>query len=108
MINAAMLLLLLLIKGIEMRKIIDGLVYNVATSDLICEYDNGLSVDDFNHELISLYRTRNGRFFVVGRGGPATNWRVPGDNSNSWRGGEALSVKDYEDARAFCEMHGDY
>lgn len=89
-----------------MKKIIDGLTYNTETAERICDTSNGLYGRDFGRDDSTLYRTRNGRFFLLGNGGPRSRWSIS-TGQNSWRGttqDDIQAIDEYE-ARALVEEH---
>lgn len=47
-----------------MKKIINRKVYNTETAELIGEYWNGCSIDDYNYKLERLYVTKKGNMFL--------------------------------------------
>ena len=83
-----------------MKRVIAGRVYNTETAVEICTQDRCHS--DFSDHTTTLYRTRNGNYFVAGEGGPQSRWsRSCGQNS--WSGGSGLEAIDADDAREFAE-----
>ena len=60
-----------------MKQIINGKTYNTETATELGHYWNGLSDSDFRHISESLYRTKNGRYFLAGEGGPMTRYSHP-------------------------------
>lgn len=57
-----------------MKKIIDGKKYDTDTARKIASFDNGYGGGDFNWTRETLYKTRRGNFFLVGEGGPKSEW----------------------------------
>jgi hypothetical protein len=89
------------------KKIINGLTYNTETAERLCDTSNDLNGSDFGRDDSALYRTRNGRFFLLGNGGANSRWSIS-TGQNSWRGTTAddiHAIEDYE-ARALVEAHG--
>lgn len=87
-----------------MKAIVNGRIYNTDTADVVCDVSYGWSGSDLNwHETI-LYRTKNGAFFLAGKGGPRSMWaqRHGGASSN----GSGLRVIDFDEARARMEAAG--
>lgn len=89
-----------------MKKIIKGKVYDTETAKKLGCYENMQDVRNFNHFEDELYRKKTGEFFLYGHGGPASKYsrRV---EQNTWAGGEAIIPLDYDDARAWAEVHLD-
>lgn len=89
----------------QMKKIIDGKLYNTATATIIAEYWNGLGSSDFRNISEELYRTKKGKFFIAGNGGPMTKYSEScGDNSRC--GGEKIIPLSESEAREWLEEHG--
>lgn len=83
-------------------KIINGKRYNTATSEKIHTYEY-LYSGDHSHCLEELHRTFTGKFFIYGKGGPASKWsRTEGNSSTGSCGIEPLEKKE---ALAWCETH---
>jgi len=61
-----------------MRDIIGRLVYDTDTAGKVLDFTNvgKVSASDFKSETSALYRTTSGRYFLCGRGGPMSRWRV--------------------------------
>lgn len=89
-----------------MKRIIDGKTYSTETAQKLGEWWNGLSDSDFRHISESLYRTKNGRYFLAGEGGPMTRYSHPvGDMTG---GGEGIIPLSESEAREWMERHGDF
>ena len=91
-----------------MRRIINGKRYDTETATLIGEADNLCSgVDsksDFGYWEAGLYRTKNGRFFLAGEGGPMSQFsHQVGQNSRG--GGEDIIPMDAAEALEWAERH---
>lgn len=87
-----------------MKQVIDGLTYNTETAQEVGSWDNGLGRNDFNNCSETLYKTKNGRFFLAGEGGPMTRWSQPAGNMTS--GGSGIQALTPEEALIWCEQHG--
>jgi hypothetical protein len=72
-----------------MKQIINRLKYDTETSEKIAEYWNGCSTSDFKYLYEELYVTKNGRYFIAGKGGASSKYRedIP---SGGWTGGEKI------------------
>jgi len=84
-----------------MKQVIDGKVYNTDTAYEIGEVCSGESIGDFGSWYGSLYKTKNGRFFIDGSGGPMTMFAVHSGNSSS--GSTGIIVLSDDDARSIAE-----
>jgi hypothetical protein len=85
-------------------KIINGLLYDTETADLICDItpkEAGQSRSDFNYDDTGLYRTPGKRFFIAGEGGPTSRWSTP--VNNGLFEGNGLREITEEEAKAFVE-----
>lgn len=87
-----------------MKQILNGKVYNTETAKCVGEWFNGLSERDFSYCEESLYRKRNGEYFLYGYGGPMTKYAVS-VGSNEWKGVEKIIPLEWEDARKWAEEH---
>jgi len=87
-----------------MKAVIDGAVYNTETATKIAFFSKEFGADDFRHVEESLYKTKSGRFFLAGGGGPMTRYSHPvGDRQ---AGGAGVVVLTSDEARHWCESHG--
>jgi len=91
-------------KGILMKKIIRGRVYDTQTATLIAEDGNNLSKRDFCWVNEELYRKKTGEFFLYGEGGPETKYCTR--YADGMRGeGEDIIPLSYEQAQELVEKH---
>jgi hypothetical protein len=74
-----------------MQLIVDGLKYDTETAEHVAELNNwslpqlrGIGPGDHSYFDADLYRTRNGRWFIAGRGGPSSMFAVSVGNPGSW------------------------
>lgn len=67
-----------------MREIINGVMYNTATATKVGEWSNGYSYNDFNYCEETLYRKVDGSYFLVGEGGPFSDYCGSYGNSTGW------------------------
>ena len=86
-----------------MKRIIDGKRYDTGTAILIAEWDNGLYGSDFHAEEESLYRTKNGVYFLAGSGGPMSGYATP--TSGGMSGSSTLYVVDENAAFLWLSRH---
>ena len=78
-----------------MKKVVDGLVYDTEKAELIHEWNNHYPCNDFRAFSERLYKTKNGRFFLHGRGGAMSSYRSSyGDSYGS--GEEIMPMTDSE------------
>jgi hypothetical protein len=87
-----------------MKKIIDGKMYNTKTAELLHEWDNGYGVSDFKSCEEELYKTKNGAYFIAGKGGPMSAWAeaVPGSGYGYGSGIKPISEAE---AVSWLETH---
>jgi hypothetical protein len=85
-----------------MKAIIDGLRYDTETAELLTKTTHGNNRNDFAFEETELYRTKAGRFFLAGHGGPRSRWSRA-TAQNEWTGGEGIKPLFENEAREFLE-----
>ncbi len=51
-----------------MKRIINGLRYDTETATKLADWDNGIYGNDFKACEESLYKTKNGAYFIAGQG----------------------------------------
>lgn len=86
-----------------MKKIIGGKTYNTDTAALIGKWDNGLPYNDLAYCGESLYKTKNGRYFVYGVGGPMSKYSISTGNTTS--GSENIMAIDICTAQKWAERY---
>ena len=79
-----------------MKKIIDGALYNTETATRLGIWSNNLSDRDFNNCTEELYRTKSGKYFLYGEGGPNSKYGEWHGNS----GGSGEEIRSYSPAEA--------
>ena len=86
-----------------MKKVIAGRVYNTETAIEICEIPcNSSGVTDFRWHETSLYRTKNGNYFLAGEGNAMSMWSEPcGDMTGSGSGIRPITKSE---ARDYAEV----
>ena len=89
-----------------MRKIINGRKYDTDTAQELGYYSNYGSWNDSNHFEETLFRKKNGEFFLYGEGGPTTKYREP-EGQNGWTGGSRITPLSVDRARDWAEKHLD-
>jgi len=93
-----------------MKKVVDGLKYDTGKAELIGEYDNvgdgASSTTDFKHYELGIYRTKSGRYFLAGEGGPMSMFAHSIDQ-NSWSGGSDIIPLSKEEAYEYAEKYFD-
>ena len=88
-----------------MKKVIDGRKYSTDTATLVGTFDSGDSADDPEHWSESLYRKRNGEYFLHQVGGADSAYcRYIGGEPVP---GEDIEPLSYGAARRWTEMHLD-
>ena len=88
-----------------MRKVIDWKMYDTETATLLGEYAYGYG-GDFDRIEEGLYRTKSGRYFIAGNGGPRTKYAVA-ISQNCWSGGSDIFSLTKEEALVWAEVHLD-
>lgn len=88
-----------------MRQVIAGRLYDTE-ADGVEEVGNYSfsNRNDFRHVDESLYKTKSGRYFVAGEGGPLTHYAQSVGN-NSTAGGSGIRVFTETEALTWCESH---
>jgi len=71
-----------------MKKVINKLLYDTKTAELIVKWDNGYFTNDFNYCGEDLYLTENGNYFLYGEGGAMSKYATYCGNSQG--GGEDI------------------
>lgn len=89
-----------------MKKIIDRKMYDTEKADFIADYENEYWSSDFHYYEETLYRTKNGKYFIHGSGGPLSPYRERIE-SNGWIAGEDIRPLSVEEAQAWGEVHMD-
>lgn len=88
-----------------MKKIIKGKVYDTDKAKKIGEWDNGHYTSDFNFCAETLFRKKNGEYFLFGEGHALSKYASHSSN-NSWWGEKIISLT-YAEAQAWAEDHLD-
>jgi len=88
-----------------MKRIINGLSYDTTTATFI-HNTSAYGPSDFRWYDESLYRTRNGRYFLAGEGGPMTRWAAPAEGNCRTYGNGIIPLSPAE-ALAWAEQHID-
>ena len=87
-----------------MKAVIDGEVYDTETATKIAFFSKEFGADEFRHVEESLCKTKSGRFFLAGGGGPMSRYSHPvGDRQ---AGGAGIVVLTPDEAQQWCESHG--
>ena len=72
-----------------MKKIINNKVYDTDTARCVGSWSSSDDPRAFQYVEETLFRKKNGEFFLHGFGGPASVYRVA-TSENSWRSGEKI------------------
>lgn len=88
-----------------MKKVIQGVLCDTSTAKFLGEASY-LSDRDFAHWSEELYRTKSGRYFLYGEGGPASRYAVT-IGQNEWSGGEKIQLLSRETAMKWAEEYLD-
>ena len=87
-----------------MKQIISGKMYDTETAQEIGSGSNGMSCEDLWFVEETLYRKKNGEFFLDGRGGPLSCYSRP-NGSFSRCGARELVPLSAEEAKTWVERH---
>jgi hypothetical protein len=87
-----------------MKKIINRRAYDTDTATEIGYWENMPDIRNFQHESETLYRKKNGEYFLHGEGGPASRYAEPA-GANTWTGGARIMPLTYEEAEKWAEEH---
>jgi hypothetical protein len=89
--------------GIEMRKVLNGKIWDTSKATALCEIWTGTGIKDFKHMDCTLFVTpRSKSFFLAGYGGGLTVFsKTLADGSIS--GSEGIVPIDADMARRLCE-----
>ena len=88
-----------------MKKIIQGVLCDTSTAKHLGSASY-LGSRDFAHWSEELYRTKSGKYFLYGEGGPASRYAVT-IGQNEWSGGEKIQLLSRETAMEWAEEHLD-
>lgn len=84
-----------------MKKIINGKRYDTETAKWIAEFEEGY-VSDFAYVCETLYKKRNGEYFLHGYGHAASRYAKSCGN-NGWSAGECIIPLSYDEACKWAE-----
>lgn len=84
-----------------MRKIIDGKLYDTETAMEVGSSSHGCQID-FNYYEETLYRKRNGEYFLAGYGNALSKYRVQ-VGVDRWDSGSAIFRMSFDEARKWAE-----
>lgn len=88
-----------------MKKIIQGVLCDTSTAKHLGSASY-LGDRDFAHWNEALYRTKSGKYFLYGEGGPASRHAVT-IGQNEWSGGEKIQLLSRETAMKWAEEYLD-
>lgn len=86
-----------------MKKIINGKRYDTETATEVAQQTWGHH-GDFARKEETLYKTKNGAWFLHGKGGPATEYAV--FDGNTATGGQDITPMTQEQAQEWLENNG--
>ncbi len=87
-----------------MKQVIDGKTYNTETAIEIGFFRTGLGRGDFRNRSEALYKTKKGRFFLAGRGGPMTRWATRSADGG-YCGDSGIQAMITRGSLDWCEVH---
>jgi hypothetical protein len=89
-----------------MKKIINGAKYDTETAKQLGNWSNSSNSRDLNYCEETLHRTKSGKYFLHGQGGPQSKYSESlGDNH--WGYGHEIIPMTREAAQAWAEKHLD-
>lgn len=86
-----------------MKKVIKGAVCDTETATKLGSCDHDI-IDHLHWWSETLYRTKSGRYFIHGEGGPASPYSIA-DGDGHWKSGEQINVISREAAEEWAEEH---
>jgi hypothetical protein len=86
-----------------MKKIINGAKYDTTTAREL-GVDSYSNAGDFNHWVERLYRTKSGKYFLYGVGGPMSRY-AESTGQNQWSGSSKIIPMDRDSAMEWAEKH---
>lgn len=87
-----------------MKKIINGKLYNTETAIEIGVWSNGHNYSDFQWCEETLYKTKNGKYFIFGEGGPLSPYTETCGNNN-WCGSSEITPLTDVEAASWAEKN---
>ena len=90
-----------------MKKIINSKKYDTQTADVIHEWDNGIYGNDFRSCEETLYKTKNGAYFLHGQGGAMSKYAEPCGNNSVGGGSDIIPMEKEEAFQWLCEHDGE-
>lgn len=84
-----------------MKKIINGAKYDTKTAKQLGYWSYGYA-NDFSYIQEALYRTKSGKYFLHGYGGPMTKYKEY-SSDNSWGWGEQIIPMSRAEAQEWAE-----
>lgn len=99
-----------------MKKIINGKMYNTETAKALGTAYSNAPVNSFEYWEETLYKKKNGEYFLHGHGGPTSRYAEYTD-VNTWSGGEKFTplteteamkwAERYLSAEEYCDIFGE-
>jgi len=78
-----------------MEAVIEGLRYDTETAELVASHSYGYTTDH-GYADEDLYRTQNGRWFLAGKGGPASRYAESVDGNGRIGGSGIVPITELE------------
>ncbi len=88
-----------------MKKIVNGKLYSTETAECVGS-DQYSNPRDFHYWCETLYRKKNGEYFLHGEGNGLSHYRTY-YSENSWGGGEEIIPMSFDAAKKWAETHLD-
>lgn len=90
-------------RNIDMKKIVNGKMYNTETAECVAHYSFGRS-SDFEYVYEGLFVKKTGEWFLHGCGGPMTDYRKC-YGQNEWGGSERIIPYTEKEAKQWLCSH---
>ena len=90
-----------------MKTIINGKMYNTETAKKLMTWDNGYGVSDLAYCEETLYRKKNGEYFLYGNGNAGSKYAKSIPSSSCYGPGEGFKLLTESEARHLVEKNAD-
>jgi len=88
-----------------MKQVVHGKLYDTETAEKIAYFTNEASNSDFGYIRETLYRTKNGAWFLRGEGGAATQYAEVYAAGKGRSAGEEIIPLDDDEVKNWLELH---
>lgn len=88
-----------------MKKIIEGIGYDTQKATFLGQVNSEFSKEDIRWSVTELYRTRSGKYFIHGSGGPGSPYSVWDNESDAHIDGEVILPMSQYDVITWAEEY---